>query len=368
MKNGYRKITIADRKIGIALIFGIILNLFTTGGMQTFAQNSTARQPQSSIYKKKKGQPVNAGAKSSTGRQVSLSTSTLTATAQGAGAGQAVTPPKVIDIPNDQILPASTPVPSNHGSFSEIGLGTAIIFTPDLAGEANRRFYEALGFLYLEDTNWQAVLNKVLDYNVANENKRITKLLLETHGNWGNGLKLQDGKEDHANRSYISIGGLQEKLDRSGIKECIISACNSGRLYRPEIYSQLNRKDLLPANQGVINASRNYRPSPDSVKILRRKESRFEALTPLYVSEMPKILRDRMGITDGKAQIIVSDLFLEFVLGDPNLNLIEQGFVRQVSIYDYSVDRSAALIERFLQMLEQIAKTDSHDQDVAKSK
>ncbi|MEW6732366.1 MAG: hypothetical protein AB1489_13645 [Acidobacteriota bacterium] len=274
------------------------------------------------------------------------------------------TAPRVIEIPSDRLLPAPTSLPNGHAAFHDVGHRCAIIFTPDLAGEANRTFYQALGFLYLEHANWKVVLEELIAYNSAHRDKPITRVLLETHGNWGNGLKLQDGKEEQANRSYISLGALQEQLEGSGVEQCIISACNSGRLYRPEIYRRLSTTGLLPANFGIINASRNYKPSPTAVKILRREESRYEALTPLFISELPKPLRRHIG-GDGQAQFIVSDLFLEYVLNDPNLKLIETGFVRQVSIRDYSVDRSEALILRFLQMLEQIASIEKDGEQLA---
>lgn len=278
------------------------------------------------------------------------------------------TPPKVIEIPNDKLLPVPDTLPTHINRFEEIGRGTAVIFTPDLAGEANRQFYQSLGFLYLEDTNWSAALDRVLAYNAEHKDAPITRLLLEAHGSWGDGLKLQAGKDPRANRSYISLGALQEKLENSGIKECIISACNSGRLYRPEIYRRLNTAPLQPANQGVVSSSKNYKPSPNTAKILRRRESRFEALTPLFVSEMPRPLRELMGVENGKAQFVVSDLFLEFILNDPNLQLINEGFVRQVTIYDYSVDRSELLIKRFLALLTQIAQNKTSNEQLANTK
>lgn len=240
-------------------------------------------------------------------------------------------------------------------SYKDLGRGCAIIFTPDIAGKANRAFYEALGFYYIEDTSWQSALNRVIAYNARHKRAPISRIILEVHGNNGDGLKLQAGKASTANRSYISMAALQELLEGTGVDECIISACNSGRLFRPEIYKKLKKDKLLPANQGLINASKSFDPEESSVKILRRQESRYEAMTPLYPAEMPRALRKQMGKVNSRAEIQVSDLFLEYMLTDPSLQLVEQGYVKKLSKDDYTSDRSEVLIKRFLAMLNKMS-------------
>jgi hypothetical protein len=124
----------------------------------------------------------------------------------------------------------------------------------------------------------------------------------------------------------------------------------------------------LPANHGIVCASQNYHPGANSVKILRRRESRFEALTSLSLYELPELLRNHIANHDNQQQIVVSDLFLEYILNDPNLNLIEGNFVRQISIRDYSSDHSEALIKRFFDLLNFIAGKEEHYHQFATSK
>src|SRR5690349_12994705 len=108
------------RALVIALIVGTVTNLFPISRVETYAQQ-TRKSTVSTISKRT----------SSVGGAVGPNATANVATPPPAPKAP---PPKVIDIPNDQLLPATTPVPKNHNSFTEIGQGTAIIFTPDLAG------------------------------------------------------------------------------------------------------------------------------------------------------------------------------------------------------------------------------------------
>src|SRR5207244_3049956 len=80
---------------------------------------------------------------------------------------------------------------------------------------------------------------------------------------------------------YISIGALQEQLDGSGVRLCVIGACNAGRLFRPEIYQSLDDKCgdplFLPANNGIINCSLGYDPACSQVAVMRRADSHIES-------------------------------------------------------------------------------------------
>jgi hypothetical protein len=123
---------------------------------------------------------------------------------------------------------------------SEIGRGVGVVFSPDLSVAGNCRFYQALGFACFQDADWSRVLDQIHRHNVAHPDRRIYTLVLETHGTNGNGLKLQKGYAPTAERSYISVGALQERLEPEGVFYVIISACNSGRLLRPYIYTELD--------------------------------------------------------------------------------------------------------------------------------
>src|SRR5262245_36154639 len=114
----------------------------------------------------------------------------------------------------------------------EIGRGIGVVFSPDLSVKDNCRFYEALGFACFQDADWTNILTGVHTFNLLNPDRRISTLILETHGTNGNGLKVQESYEPEAQRSYISVGALQERLEADGVFYVVISACNSGRLLR----------------------------------------------------------------------------------------------------------------------------------------
>src|SRR5205823_1893451 len=121
--------------------------------------------------------------------------------------------------------------PEGHASrISEIGRGVGVVFSPDLSVADNCTFYKSVGFACFQDADWNRILTQIHRYNVENPARRITTLVLETHGTNGNGLKLQRSYDPSAERSYISVGALQQQLEPEGIFNVVISACNSGRL------------------------------------------------------------------------------------------------------------------------------------------
>src|SRR6266487_6703883 len=75
--------------------------------------------------------------------------------------------------------------------LSEIGRGVGVVFSPDLSVSGNCRFYQTLGFACFQDADWSRILDQIHQHNVAHPDRRIYKLVLETHGTNGNGLKLQ---------------------------------------------------------------------------------------------------------------------------------------------------------------------------------
>src|SRR5688572_20127880 len=144
-----------------------------------------------------------------------------------------------------------------YADLQNIGTGIGIVFSPDLSVTGNCRFYRALGFACFESADWLKVLSEIHAHNMAEPARRIRTLILETHGTNGHGLKLQKGKKETDDRSYISVAALQEWVEPVGVRHIIISACNSGRLLRPEIYLKLNRDPgdplFLPATLGIID-------------------------------------------------------------------------------------------------------------------
>ena len=62
--------------------------------------------------------------------------------------------------------------------------------------------------------------------------RSIETLLIESHGTNGDALKLQLGKDPAAPRSYIAPAALQEQLHGTGVRVCLLAACNAGQLFR----------------------------------------------------------------------------------------------------------------------------------------
>src|SRR5688572_1355686 len=145
--------------------------------------------------------------------------------------------------------------------LSDVGRGIAIVFSPDLTVPGNCSFYQALGFSCYVDADWTRIVDAIRSHNTSYPERSIRTLILETHGTNGHGLRVQKSKAPKADRSYISVGALQERLEMYGVRYIIIGACNSGRLLRPMILRTLDSdpgdKLFLPATCGIVNASAN---------------------------------------------------------------------------------------------------------------
>src|SRR4051794_20958256 len=86
-----------------------------------------------------------------------------------------------------QLLAQAWPTPPK-AKVGEIGRGIGVVFSPDLSVEGNCRFYESLGFGCFEDADWGKVLDSIRTFDANNPDRRLTTLVLETHGTNGNGL------------------------------------------------------------------------------------------------------------------------------------------------------------------------------------
>jgi hypothetical protein len=262
-----------------------------------------------------------------------------------------------------EVWPANVPIER----LSDVGRHKAVIFSPDFAETGNREFYEKLGFLYIEDPNWKNALNQIIARNYWHPEDSISTIILETHGTNGNGLKLQTGPLPRAARSYISIGALQEKLDGLGVSLCVVGACNSGRLFRPEIYKTLNPEPhdrlFLPPTLGILNASREYDPAKSKMTIVRRAESEIETTTDGNTSELLPLTRIVMGLqseddTVGvprRLRFSVSNLLIQMLIHDPRLELTSSGYANEKSKNDLTEDESDALFQRFVSYLNGVA-------------
>jgi hypothetical protein len=250
--------------------------------------------------------------------------------------------------------------------LAEIGRGRGIVFSPDFAAPGNRRFYERLGFAYFESADWRDVLSRVRAYNGAHPERRIETLILEAHGTNGNGLKLQASGGPRAARSYVSVGGLQQQLAGAGVRLCVIAACNSGRLFRPEIYYALDTRPgdplFLPATRGVVNASPDFRAADSDVRVLYPATSHLEAANEVYVREFaPRTVALLDGGAAGGstglagARFVVSDAFIAMLLNDPRLGLTAGGYVTDKSGGASAAAESERLVQQFLALVNQTA-------------
>ena len=261
---------------------------------------------------------------------------------------------------------------ASYADLENIGMGIGIVFTPDLSVSGNCRFYRVLGFACFESADWLKVLSDIHAYNTNNPGNRIRTLILETHGTNGHGLKLQTGKKANDDRSYISVGALQEWLDPVGVRHIIISACNSGRLLRPEIYLKLNRDPgdplFLPASLGIIDATDSFDPRRSDVTIVTPATSHIENTLVGSVKELaPSTRRALTAAAKEKKvtlpkQFAVSELLIAMLTRDPALQLRTGDYVEDLSKEQTSVEDSERFFQKFVDHLNYIAARDGKSQ------
>jgi hypothetical protein len=249
--------------------------------------------------------------------------------------------------------------------LGDIGRGVGVVFSPDLSVSGNCRFYQALGFACFQDADWTRVIDQIHQYNIAHPDRRIYTLVLETHGTNGNGLKLQKSYSPTADRSYISVGALQERLQPEGVFDVIISACNSGRLLRPYIYSELDPYNgdrlFLPATCGIVNASEDFDPMRNPVTIITPRSSHIEMTLVGSVRELaPKtqkaILASARALrVTPPTQFAVSDMMVQMLTRDSRLELAANRYVEELSGETKPVDSSEALFKRFVDYVNTVA-------------
>jgi hypothetical protein len=243
--------------------------------------------------------------------------------------------------------------------LKKLGERRAIVFSPDFAASGNRQLYEGLGFVYLESADWRWVLKEVMRVNRSRAEGSIREIFFETHGSNGNGLKLQRSQLRSAPRSYISLGALQEHLSAAGVERAILGACNTGRLYRPEIYKRLDMsvKDptVLPATLGVVNASPKFDPSRSPVELIRRTDSRLEQTSEGKYQEIPASVRRALDLPASTKPFTVSNMFIQTIVKDDRLQVTSRGFVRKISKDTESEPDNEAIFQSFLKFLDDIA-------------
>lgn len=265
-----------------------------------------------------------------------------------------------------------------YGGVGDIGTGIGIVFSPDLSVPNNCRFYTALGFACFESADWLQILADIHAYNISHPGRGIRTLILETHGTNGYGLRVQKSKKPDDDRSYISVGALQEWVEPVGIKYVIISACNSGRLLRPEIYLRLNRNPgdplFLPATRGIIDASDLFDPKRNPVTVLTPGASHIETTLVGSLKELAPSTREAL-VSAAKQhkvklpqQFAVSEMLIEMLLRDPDLELRTGAWVEELSKEQTTPQASERLFESFVAHLNFVAARTSGSAQTASAR
>ena len=249
-------------------------------------------------------------------------------------------------------------------TLADIGRGKGIVFSPDLSEPGNREFYSALGFAYFEDADWQVVISQIKAYN-SHTQYPVKVLLLQSHGTNGDALKLQTGRQADAPRSYISPAGLLEKLSGTGVRTCLLAACNAGRLFRPENYQSVKadagNRLFEPATLGIINASADFDPARTNITIVRRSESHIEVINECHLAEFSKATQARLmdnsieGLKE-TSRIAVPEMLIQLLLRDEQLHLVSEGFETTTSKTETDDSYRERLISRFLHFVDAVAE------------
>src|SRR5687768_4702846 len=258
---------------------------------------------------------------------------------------------------------------ANIANIEDIGAGVGIVFTPDLSVKGNCQFYEALGFACFQSADWLQVLGDIHAYNLSHPGRRIRTLVLETHGTNGHGLKLQTGKKPEDDRSYIAVAALQEILEPVGVRYIIISACNSGRLLRPEIYRKLNRdpgdKLFLTATRGIIDATEDFDPKKSNITVITPGTSQIETTLVGSLRELAPATRDAITAAAKKRdvklpkQFAISEMLIQMLVRDPKLQLRTDAHVEELSKVQSPPDASERLFKEFVSHLDFVAARDT---------
>lgn len=239
-----------------------------------------------------------------------------------------------------------------------VGRGVAVVFSPDLSVGNNCAFYERLGFACYASASWETVLEDIRCRNAsAKPEDAISLVILEAHGTYGNGLKLQTSTAKKAGRSYAAIGAVTERLAAAGVRTAVLAACNARRLLRPEIYHQLDSTRLfLPATLGILNGD----GKQTNLRLLTRADSHIESLSMGNTGELsPSTLR-ALDLPEGEAMtFVVSDMLVQLVTRDPSLDLRPATPVKQLKLVTPEDQYADDLFARFVAHLDRLSTEDA---------
>ena len=266
--------------------------------------------------------------------------------------------------PTEYLLAKAWPY-EHKAKISEVGRGVGIVFSPDLSVPGNCRFYQSLGFACFEDADWDAILSGIRTYNILYPDRAIRTLVLETHGTNGNGLKVQNSYDPAADRSYISVGALQERVEADGVRYIVISACNSRRLLRPAIYRALDPYNgdnlFLPATLGIINASEDWDPHRSRIVVATPATSHIEQTLAGAVRELSPTTRRALTVAarslgiEPPKQFAVSEMLMQMLLRDPTLELATGESIDELSRDQTPDARGEKLFRSFVKYVNQLS-------------
>ena len=275
---------------------------------------------------------------------------------------------------SDVLLARAWPA-AQSAPLSELGTGIGVVFTPDLSVKDNCRFYTALGFACFESADWLQVLGDIHAWNSMHPGRRIRTLVLETHGTNGNGLKLQRGKKPEDERSYIAVAALQEMLEPVGVRYFVLSACNSGRLLRPEIYRRLDPNNgdklFLPATLGIFDATDSFDEKKSTGTVITPASSHIETTLVGSMRELSPSTRDALEAAARKhdvelpGQFAISEMLIQMLLRDPALELRTGASVEELSGEQTPADVSERLFRAFVAHLDRLAARETHPAAIA---
>ena len=261
--------------------------------------------------------------------------------------------PAILASPADEI--ARQLWPPEFASIEELGRGKAIVFTPDLAPQGNRAFYERLGFEYFESTSWIETYDWIRALNSRPREYPIRTLILEVHGSNGYGLTLQSGRAPGDARSYATVGSLEEHLEDTGITVAVVGACNAGRLFRASISVAIDshpERGVLPATREIVNASAGFVRGDRGVTVIRRRQSHLDTTMEGDRREFKRQARELLG---GTSRFAISSLFIQMLLDDDSLQMAGEECDPQLSFAKLPRETSESLMQRFIALLNGVA-------------
>lgn len=266
---------------------------------------------------------------------------------------------------------------ARYASIEEVGTGLGIVFTPDLSVKNNCDFYRALGFACFASADWLEIVSDIHRYNIDHPGRRIRTLILETHGTNGHGLKVQTGKDPDDDRSYVAVAALQEILEPVGVQTIVISACNSGRLLRPEIYRRLNRepgdKLFLPATRGILDATDSFDEKRTKVTVVTPGTSQIETTLVGSLRELKPKTREALKQSAKQRgvrlpqQFAVSEMLIQMFLRSDQLVLRTGSHVEELSKAQTSPEHSERLFAKFIEHLETVATRETNAMSTARA-